>query len=131
MEKLKDLKTFEDACKALKLNAEKVIPDFSCYPKKDRNALVAHAKLVIIVRAANKIENEGKEWFPNWKNSTRKYHIWFNMNDSSSASGFASCEYDCWRSLSVVSSRLCFKSMPVVEHVTTQFLDLYEAYFVN
>ena len=43
-----DLKTFEDACKYLKLDSEKAIPNFSFYPKKDREAMVAHAKLIII-----------------------------------------------------------------------------------
>lgn len=64
--KLQQLKSFEDACKVEGLDAEKVIPDFSCYPEQDRKAMEAHAKLVIIARAANRIGNKGKEWTPDW-----------------------------------------------------------------
>ena len=42
---MNEIKTFEDACKALKLDPEKVIPDFSMFPEKHQKAMIAHAKL--------------------------------------------------------------------------------------
>ena len=63
---MKKIKTFKGACKVLGLDSTKVIPDFSCYPEEDRKAAIANAKLMIIIKAANKIENGGKEWIPDW-----------------------------------------------------------------
>ncbi len=130
MKKYTDLKTFTGACKVLGLDPKTVIPNFSCYPKQDRKSMEAHAKLVIIVRAANKLENGGEEWFPNWKDTSEyKYEVWFNMNDSSSASGFSYDGYADWYSLSCVGSRLCFKNRDLGKFIAKQFLKQYEAYF--
>lgn len=126
--KLEELKTFEDACKELGLDPEKVIPDFSAYPERDREAMVAHAKLVIIARAANRIENDGKDWEPDWDNGRwDKYYPWFEMGGSS---GFRSDGCGDWLSLSTVGSRLCFKSANAAEYIGNQFIELYKAYFV-
>ncbi len=129
MKKIENLKTFEDACKVLKLDAKSVIPDFSCYPKNDRKSMVAHAKLVIIVKAANKIENGGKQWKPNWKDANEyKYEIWFDMG--SSASGFSYDVYDYWNADSIVGSRLCFKSRELAEYAGKQFVDVYRDFMI-
>ena len=40
-----EIKTFEDACKVLNLDATKVIPDFSLFPIEEQEAMKAHAKL--------------------------------------------------------------------------------------
>lgn len=61
MKNYKDLKTFEDACKVEGLDPKLVLPDFSCYPEKDRESMIAHAKIVIIVKAANKLSNDGNQ----------------------------------------------------------------------
>jgi hypothetical protein len=128
MEKLEQLKTFEDACAVLGLDPEQVIPDFSRYPERDRNAMVAHAKLVIITRAANKLTNSGEEWEPNWNNlKWDKYFPWFEMGGSS---GFRFNGYDGWGSYSSVGSRLCFITRHTAEYVGKQFVDLYRDYFV-
>ena len=99
MKALAQLKTFEAACKVEGLDPKKVLPDFSSYPKKDRKAMLAHAKLVIIARAANRLANNGKEWKPDWNNSGQyKYYPWFWMAGSS---GFRfgdyalGCEFGC------------------------------------
>ena len=123
-----DIKTFEDACKVLRLDAKKVVPDFKAYPAKDRKGMIAHAKLVIIARALNKVANNGKEWKPDWNNGKwDKYFPWFEMGGSS---GFRF--YDCayWFSLSDVGSRLCFISYDVARYAGTQFLKLYKEYFI-
>lgn len=82
--KLEELKTFEDACKVERLDPKKVVPDFKAYPTKDRKAMIAHAKLVIIARAANRIANNGKLWKPDWTNGEwDKYYAWFYLGGSS------------------------------------------------
>jgi hypothetical protein len=124
---IKKIKSFDDACKVEKLNPKKVLPDFSTYPKKDQAAMIAHAKLIIIARAANRIANKGKEWIPNWSDSSQyKYYPWFYMGGSS---GFRFHDYDGWLTLSDVGSRLCFISRSVAKEIGKQFEDLYKAYF--
>lgn len=126
--KLENLKTFEDACKVLRLDPKKVLPKFTGYPKADVKAMIAHAKLVIIARAANRIANNGKDWKPDWTNGQwDKYYPWFYLGGSS---GFR--YYDCVSpySLSLVGSRLCFKSYDVAKYVGETFMKLYEEYFV-
>lgn len=118
------IKTFEDACTALGLNPETVLPDFSLFPEKHQKAMTAHAKLIIIAEALN----EG--WKPDWKDySERKYELWFDM-DSSAGSGFSYLGYDDWASTSYVGSRLCFKSRELARYAGEQFEKLYEDYFV-
>lgn len=127
MKKLSKLKTFEDACKVLGLDATTVIPDFSAFPSRDHAAMIAHAKLVIIARAANLLGNKGKEWVPDWDNYNQwKYCPWFEMGGSS---GFRFDGYDYWNTLSGVGSRLCFVSREVATYVGETFTDLYKQYF--
>ena len=129
MKKKEDLKTFEDACKVLKLDPKKVVPDFSCYPKKDQKAMIAHSKLVIIVRAANKIENKNKEWNPDWANMNEyKYFPWFEMDGSS---GFRCDGCDGWDTHSAIGSRLCFVSRDLADYIAKQFIELYKEYFLK
>jgi len=128
MKNYTDLKTFEDACKVEKLDPKKVIPDFKLYPVKDRKAMIAHTKLVIIARALNKLANQGKQFKPKWGPSTDwKYYPWFEMGGSS---GFRYDGYVTWRSSSHVGSRLCFISSEVAEYAGKQFIKLYKEYFV-
>lgn len=116
------IKTFEGACKALKLNPKTVLPVVKGMPKHHQDALIAHAKLVIIADALN----EG--WKPDWKNFNEwKYYPWFDL---SSGSGLAYYVYafDC--STSGVGSRLCFKSPELAEYAGKQFKSLYQKYFL-
>lgn len=127
MEKYTDIKSLEDACKVLDLDPAQVLPDFSGYLKQDREAMTAHAKLVIIARAANKLANKGKEWKPNWKKTSQwKHYPYFEMAGSS---GFRYCGCAYWSADSNVGSRLCFISREVAEHIGNQFEDLYKSYF--
>ena len=85
MSNITDIKTFEDACKAERLDPKEVIHDFKSYPREDRKAMIAHSKLVIIARAINKIANNGKRWKPNWNDYNQfKYYPWFDMDGGSS-----------------------------------------------
>lgn len=121
-----NIKTFEDACKAL--NIDPIVPDFSATPVKHQKALAAHYKLVIIVEAVN----EG--WAPNWNDTNEyKYELWPDIHeDSSKPSGFGlSCNVIVyWRSFTDVGSRLCFKSREVARHTFDTFIELYEDYFL-
>lgn len=128
MKKLKDLKTFEDACQIEGLDASKVIPEFEFFPEKDREAMKSISKLVIITKAANRLANDGKEWIPDWDNMDEwKYENWFSLSGGSS--GFRSYGCDVWLTLSHVGSRLCFISSEVGEYVAKQFLDLYKEFY--
>lgn len=113
--KLQELQTFEQACEVLELDSKKVLPDFSCYPESDRKALESQAKLFIVVKAANKIENNSIEWTPDWNDRTDKYEAWFDL----SSSGFRFNDYDNWNSNSNVSSHLCKRLLVPLQTLLT------------
>lgn len=118
------IKTFEGACKVLKLDP-KALPDVKKLPKHHRDAIVAHFKLVIITEALN----EG--WKPDWKNTDQyKYYPWFRYNSTKSGFGFSPAYYDYWGTHTTVGSRLCFKSSELAEYAGTQFKKLYNQYFI-
>lgn len=120
-----EIKTFEDACKVLNLDANTVIPDFSLFPAEEQEAMKAHAKLIIIAKAIN------GDWVPDWKDSNQwKYYPWFKM-DSSSGVGFSYDDFDLWFSRSLVGSRLCFESRKKAVYAGETFEDLYKTYFVK
>jgi hypothetical protein len=120
-----NIKTFEDACKVLNLDAATVIPDFSLFPEADKEAMIAHAKLIIIAKAIN------GDWTPDWTNGQwDKYYPWFVMG-SPSGGGFSYYDYDLWYTISYVGSRLCFESSEKAKYAGNQFQDLYKAYFVK
>lgn len=122
-----DIKTFEDACKALNISPDS-IPDYSWMPEKHRAAMVAHDKLIII----NLALNEG--WEPDWNSGEwDKYFPWFDMEtygDAPKGSGFSlSVVNDCY-SFTYASSRLCFRSSEVARYAAETFIDLYKDYYV-
>jgi hypothetical protein len=120
-----DIKTFEDACKVLNLESSTIIPDFSLFPESDIDAMIAHAKLIIIAKAIN------RDWTPDWTDSSQwKYYPWFKMG-SSSGVGFSYDGYDYWATLSTVGSRLCFENREKAKYVGKQFQELYKIYFVK
>lgn len=122
------IKTFEAACKFLKLDPAKVLPNVTAMPEHHQDAIVAHAKLVIIAEALNTEANDGKPWKPDWTNGNwDKYYPWFNM---SSSSGLSFNGFGNDRSYSNVGSRLCYKNREVAEYAGKQFLKLYEQYFL-
>ena len=116
------IKTFEDACKALNLDPEQVLPDVSGMPEKHQKAIVSHAKLVIIAEALN----DG--WKPDWTDDDQlKYYPWFRMD---SGSGLAYLGFDYGYSYSRVGSRLCFQTRELAEYAGNQFKELYEDDFL-
>jgi len=119
-----EIKTFEDACKAINVEPT-IIPDFSLFPESDQQAIIAHAKLVIIAKAIN------GEWVPDWTNGKwDKYYPWFKIG-SPSGGGFSSYDYGAWYAYSHVGSRLCFESSEKAIYAGKQFEDLYKVYFVK
>ena len=125
---MKKLKTFEDACKVLELDPKKVIPDFTCYPEPDRKAAESNSKLMIVIKAANQLENDGKEWVPDWDDGNyNKCFPWFKMGSS----GFRYLAHATWASDSHVGSRLCFKTSELCEYISTQFIELYKDIYLK
>ena len=118
--KYTEIKTFEDACKAQNLDATKVIPDFSYFPEQDRQAMINHAKLVIIHNAIR------GDWTPDWNDSSQyKYYPYFKMGSSF---GFNDCHN--WYAYSGVSSRFALKNKDQVKHVVKYFEELFKEYFI-
>jgi len=119
-----EIKTFEDACKAINVEPT-IIPDFSLFPESDQQAMIAHAKLVIIAKAIN------GDWVPDWTNGEwDKYYPWFKMG-SPSGGGFSYCGCDYRGTVSAVGSRLCFETREKAIYAGNQFEDLYKVYFVK
>ncbi len=120
-----EIKTFEDACKVLNLDANTVIPDFSLFPAEEQEAMKAHAKLIIIAKAIN------GDWVPDWTDGKwNKYYPWFEMG-SPSGGGFSYDGYADWHTGSSVGSRLCFETSEKAEYAGRTFEDLYKTYFVK
>ncbi len=120
------INSFEDACAALKINPS--LPDLSMIPVRDQKALLAHYKLMIIIRA----KNEG--WEPDWNDTDQpKYFNWPDVDandDTPSGSGLSSPLCVDTGSCTVVGSRLSFKTGELALETFNQFKELYEEYFI-
>lgn len=123
-----EIKTFEDACTKLGLDAAKVLPDFSMFPEHHQKAMTAHAKLVIIAEALN----DG--WQPNWGDWDEwKYYVWNKFKEGSDKSSGVGFSYFVWAyssSVTSVGSRLCYQSSEIAAYAGQQFEELYKEYFV-
>jgi hypothetical protein len=112
MKEIKEL-TFAQACKLEGMDGKKVMASlnqyFDFFDKKEKAAHVAHAICTIMIKAANRIVNDGKPWKADHKNHQQiKYEArWYNDGGSS---GFRFDDFVRWHSGSAVGSRLCFKS---------------------
>jgi hypothetical protein len=117
------VKTIEDACSVLGVDCYEagsaVVPDGM---QKDLASIQAYKYLILVARALN----EG--WEPDWTNSNQtKYYPWF---DASAGSGLSYHGFDLQYSFSSVGSRLCFKSAELAKYAGTQFIDLYNQFFL-
>ena len=111
-----NIKTFEDACKAL--GKDTALPDFSLFPDSCRKQLAAHYQLMIIAEALN----EG--WKPDWENHNQyKYWPWFYMQ---AGVGFSYGGYAYGYTATSVGSRLCFKSWELAKYAGKQFQSSYQ-----
>ena len=126
MEKITDkIKSFEDACKHLRLNPND-LPVVDMLPEKDRKSIIAFYKLTIIIRALN----EG--WEPDWSNWDEwKYYNWFYVEkgEDQRSSGFR-CD-DAYYAVTgtYAGSRLCCGTSDDAEYIGKKFEDLYNDYF--
>lgn len=115
------VKTFEDACSVLGVDAKKIVP-YTKATTPDQKALNAAAKLFLIARALN------QGWKPDWNNSNEyKYYPYFKMKTGFGFSGTYS-DYDY--AYTPVGSRLCFKTRDLARYAATQFEELYKDYFL-
>jgi len=109
-----DIKTFEDACEELDLNANDFITA-NCLPDE-----IAYKKLKVIIMAVN------QGWIPDWNNDNqRKWWPYFNL---SSGFGFSCSYYGYDDTSTAVGSRLCFETEEKSNYVAKQFLDLYKEF---
>lgn len=125
--KYSDFKTFKDVCKAEGLNYTLTLIRLFLISllstKKDRKSNVAHAKLLIIVRAANRLANDGKEWIPDYDNyDETKYEPVFDL----SYGGLRFVVFGGWRSGTVCCSRLCFIRREVCIYIAKTFISDYK-----
>lgn len=122
------IKTFDDACNALQLDAMKALPDVSMMPEKHQKSITAYCKLIIIAEALN----EG--WQPNYSDTNEyKYYPYFWVKadaDNPAGVGFEDSVYDYWCTGTDVGSRLCFKSSDLSEYAAATFEDLYKEYLL-
>jgi hypothetical protein len=115
----KSIKSFEDACKKVKVDPSK-LPDVSMIPLPFRKAIINCYKLYIIYKAIN----DG--WVPDWSNMSQwKYYPWFRMNSSGSGFDFSFSLYGCDYSLTCVGSRLCFPTSELAEYFGKQFIEIH------
>lgn len=115
------IKTFDDVIRELGDDPEEFKNAISIMDEPDE---IAYVKLKLIAKALN----EG--WTPDWSNGEwDKWFPWFKMDASSSAGRFSFFVADNRHSISVVGSRLCFKSKDLAEYAGTQFLDIYKDFF--
>lgn len=120
---MRQIKTFEGACKVLGHDPKKVLPKVGCFPKAHQKALLATAKLIIINEALNFLDNGKKQWVPDWDNITEgKYYPWFWLD----APGFRL--YGCYygHSVTAVGARLVYRTRALAEYAAKQFAPLYK-----
>ena len=127
MKKIEDLKTLENAIAYLGVENKNVIALKKLESANVVGHILAYGKLVVVIEAANNIDNDGEEWkldFSNWDQI--KYEIWWEFDKSSSGFRYIGC--DDWLANSSVGSRLCFKSRSVAKYIAEQFEALYNEY---
>jgi len=117
----KEIKSYEDACKALGV-APISEQAFNAFPKSDRANLMAYYKLTVITRAIN----DG--WQPNWSDrDEEKYEPYYFTNSAGLSS--APTHPVPTNAYAPIGSRLCFRDYDRVLYAVHTFDDLYKAYF--
>jgi hypothetical protein len=113
----KEIKSFEDACKKLQLDPEK-LPDVSGVDPEFSKPLIAAYKLYVIFKAIN------NGWRPDWNDTNQwKYSCWFSV--LSSGFGFSHSVFSCESSHTLVGSRLCTNSSEKALYIGSQFKALF------
>ena len=115
------IKSYEDACKALKENplSDEV---FNAFPKAERANLKAYHQLTVITRAIN----EG--WEPDWTDSEQdKYEPYCCTADAGAACAVTGSAP--MGAATGIGSRLCFPDYERAAYAVKTFDALYKAYF--
>lgn len=130
---VEQIKTFEDACKVKGWDSEKLLPDVTYYPESHRKALIATAKLFIVIDALNYVDNGCKDWEPDWDDSDEeKYYVWVDMEvDDNNPSGFRLFDVYYDYANSIVGSRLVYRTRKTAEYGFKQFESLYRDLFLK
>ena len=116
----RDIKTFDDACKAKGTTEAEFNANFEGLGLSIDT--IAYEKVKIIVAAIN------EEWVPDWSDEDQyKYYPAFVL---ASGSGFSGRDYAYRCSSSSVGSRLCFESKEKCLYAAEQFSDIYEDFFI-
>jgi len=119
---IQKVKTFEQACEMLNISP-KSLPIVSNIDKKLRNYILAQYKLIIITQALN----EG--WKPNWGDHNQlKYSVWHTIKTDGTGFDYSDCYR--WDYLSVVPSRLLYKSSELALYSGRQFKKLWKDYIL-
>lgn len=114
------IKNFDDVLNYHNISTE----DFEKKVKDLSNDEKAYVQLKHIVSALN----EG--WTPDWENYDEwKHYPWFDMDDSSSSGRFSFFCSDDQSALSIVGSRLCYKSRDLCRYAVETFLEIYKEFF--
>jgi hypothetical protein len=110
-----NIKTFEDACKALMISPDEV------FTVADSDDEVAYKKLKVIVAAIN------NGWKPDWSDGNQyKYYPYFKVLPW--GSGFSNSDSYYTGTDTSVGSRLCFESSEKAMYAASQFEDLYKQF---
>ena len=123
----RSIKTYEDACKKLNIDPEK-LPDVSMIPEEHRESIINAYKLFIIHQAIN----DG--WKPNWNDSDEeKWFPWMEVKadeERPSGSGFSVTFTYCGCTLSYVGSRLCVDSEEKAQYIADTFQEEYKKFWL-
>lgn len=114
------IKTFEDACKKLKLFPS--VPLVSIVPERFRKRIIAAYKLMVIYEAIN------NGWIPDWSNN-RQWKFYPILEVLPSGTGFLYSYYSSCLNRTSISSCLCTdtcdKALFIAEHFQSECLDYY------
>src|SRR6185369_12442616 len=111
------IKTFEDACKALGIIPENVLP-YKDAQTDDEHVLNAYAKLRTIAKALR------GDWQPDYTDWNQyKYYPWFEYK---SGVGFSYGDFVNAYTYSSVGSRLCFPTWEMAKYFGQQFIDIHQ-----
>jgi hypothetical protein len=120
----KDIKSYEDACKALQISVFKENKIFVFFKKlfnlNDTPDEIAYKKLKVIIKAIN------QGWKPNYKDSNQKK--WYPYFDLSSFFRFDNASYDYYGVYTDAAVRLCLETQEKAEYMGKKFTKLYEEY---
>lgn len=120
----KQIKSFEDACKATGRNPED-LPRVDHLDPDMSKGVIAHYKLMVICEAIR------GNWKPDFSNvSEYKWYPWFYYKKENAGFAFSLSRYALTFTAAAVGSRLCFKTEAQADYAGRQFAELYNEYYL-